>query len=70
MERPGDTLVIWRLDLFGRSLRRLLEVVGDLEQSGIALRGLTEGIDTSSPAGRLVLHTFGGLAELERHLIK
>lgn len=68
--RRGDTLVIWRLDRLGRSLRHLLEVVGDLEQRGVALRSLTESIDTSSPAGRLVFHTFGALAEFERDLIR
>lgn len=56
MVRRSDTLVIWRIDRHGRSLRHLLEVVGDLEQRGVALRSLTECIDTSSPAGRLVLH--------------
>jgi DNA invertase Pin-like site-specific DNA recombinase len=70
MVRRGDTLVIWRLDRLGRSLRHLLEVVGDLEQRGVALRSLTESIDTSSPAGRLVFHTFGALAEFERDLIR
>lgn len=70
MARRGDTLVIWRLDRLGRSLRHLLEVVGGLEQRGIALRSLTESIDTSSPAGRLVFHTFGALAEFERDLIR
>ena len=68
--RRGDTLVIWRLDRLGRSLRHLLEVVGELEQRGVALRSLTELIDTSSPAGRLIFHTFGALAEFERDLIR
>jgi len=63
-------LVTWRLDRLGRSLRHLLEVVGDLEQRGVALRSLTESVDTSSPAGRLVFHTFGALAEFERDLIR
>lgn len=61
---------MWRLDRLGRSLRYLLDVVGDLEQRGVALRSLTESIDTSSPAGRLVFHTFGALAEFERDLIR
>lgn len=69
MARRGDTLVIWRLDRLGRSLRHLLEMVGDLEERGVALRSLTESIDTSSPAGRLVFHTFGALSEFERDLI-
>ena len=70
MLRRGDTLVIWRLDRLGRSLRHLLEMVGDLEQRGVALRSVTESIDTSSPAGRLIFHTFGALAEFERDLIR
>lgn len=70
MIRRGDALVIWRLDRLGRSLRHLLEVVGDLEQRGVALRSLSESIDTATPAGRLVFHTFGALAEFERDLIR
>lgn len=70
MVRRDDTLVIWRLDRLGRTLRHLLEVVGDLERRGVALKSLTESIDTSSPAGRLVFHTFGALAEFERDLIR
>lgn len=68
--RRGDALVIWRLDRLGRSLRHLLEVVSELERRGVSLRSVTESIDTSSPAGRLVFHTFGALAEFERDLIR
>lgn len=70
MVRRGDTLVIWRLDRLGRSLRHLLEVVGDLEQRGVALRSLTESIDTASPSGRLTFHVFGAMAQFERDLIR
>jgi DNA invertase Pin-like site-specific DNA recombinase len=68
--RPGDSLVVWRLDRLGRSLRNLLEVVKDLEERQVALVSLTESIDTSTPGSRLVFHVFGALAEFERDLIR
>ena len=68
--RPGDTLVVWKLDRLGRSLKHLLEVVAFLEERGVALRVLTEQIDTSTPGGKLVFHVFGALAEFERDLIR
>src|SRR5581483_9819423 len=68
--RPGDTLIVWRLDRLGRSLRHLIEVVGQLEERGVAFRSVTEGIDTSTPGGKLVFHIFASLAEFERELIR
>lgn len=68
--RSGDTLVVWRLDRLGRSLRHLLETVSALEARGVAFVSLTENIDTSTPGGRLVFHLFGALAEFERDLIR
>ena len=67
---PGDTVVVWRLDRLGRSLRHLLETVAGLEQRGVSFVSLTENIDTSTPGGRLVFHLFGALAEFERDLIR
>ncbi|MDT4893434.1 MAG: hypothetical protein QOE97_2469 [Pseudonocardiales bacterium] len=67
--RPGDTLVIWRLDRLGRSVRHLIETVALLEDRGIGLRSLQESLDTSSPSGKLVFHVFASLAEFERALI-
>lgn len=67
--RTGDTLVVWRLDRLGRSLRHLISVVGELERQGVAFRSLTESIDTSTPGGKLIFHVFGALAEFERELI-
>jgi DNA invertase Pin-like site-specific DNA recombinase len=68
--RPGDTVVVWRLDRLGRSLRHLIDIFGDLEARGVAVRSLTENLDTSTPGGRLVFHVFGALAEFERDLIR
>ena len=68
--RPGDTLVVWRLDRLARSLKHLLTLVEDLSARGVHLRSLTENIDTSSASGRLVLSVFGALAEFERELIR
>ena len=68
--REGDTLVVWRLDRLGRSLKHLIELVGELEGKGVAFRSLQESIDTTSPGGRLVFHIFGALAEFERNLIQ
>jgi DNA invertase Pin-like site-specific DNA recombinase len=68
--RPGDTLVVWRLDRLGRSLRHLIDVVTSLEARGVGFRSLRENIDTTTPTGRLVFHMFGALAEFERDLIR
>ena len=68
--RPGDTLVVWRLDRLGRSLRHLIEAVAALAERGIGFRSVTEQIDTTTPGGKLVFHVFGALAEIERDLIK
>ncbi len=66
---PGDTLVVWRLDRLGRSLRHLVETVTALEGRGVGLRSLQESIDTTS-GGKLVFHVFAALAEFERDLIR
>lgn len=68
--REGDTLVVWRLDRLARSLDQLIATVKDLEARGIALKSITEAIDTSTPGGRLVFHVFGAIAEFERAIIR
>src|SRR6266704_1041561 len=68
--REGDTLVVWRLDRLGRSLKHLIETVTALKQQGIAFKSITENIDTATATGQLVFHIFGALAEFERNLIR
>ncbi|WP_206430445.1 MULTISPECIES: recombinase family protein [Mycobacteriaceae] len=68
--QEGDTVVVARLDRLGRSLPELLRLVEDLAGRGVALRSLGEQIDTSTAAGRLVLHVFGALAEFERAVMR
>lgn len=68
--RPGDTVVIWRLDRLGRSLKNLLQLVERLDGLRVGLCSLQESIDTTSSGGRLVFHLLGGLAEFERNLVR
>lgn len=64
----GDTLIVWRLDRLGRSLRHLLAVLAELSERSVAFRSLTEAVDTTTAAGRLQVHLFAALAEFERSL--
>lgn len=68
--RDGDVLVVWRLDRLGRSLKHLIEAVGELQARGVGFRSLTESIDTTTPGGRLIFHVFGALGQFERDLIR
>src|SRR5512132_3180420 len=68
--RPGDTLVVWKLDRLGRSLRHLVDTVAGLADYEIGCRSLQEAIDTTTPGGQLVFHVFAALAEFERDLIR
>ncbi|GJG89566.1 invertase [Gemmatimonadetes bacterium T265] len=68
--RSGDTLVVWRLDRLGRTLRHLIAQVNALDAQGVGFRSLTEAIDTTTSGGKLVFHIFGALAEFERDLIR
>jgi DNA invertase Pin-like site-specific DNA recombinase len=66
---PGDTLIVWKLDRLGRSLRDLITMLDELKQRGVKFRSLTEHIDTATPTGRAMWQMIGLLAELERSLI-
>ncbi|MBX3110242.1 MAG: recombinase family protein [Fimbriimonadaceae bacterium] len=67
--RPGDCLVVWRLDRLGRSLRNLIDIVAELDARGVGFRSLQESIDTTTSGGKLVFHVFAALAEFERTLL-
>jgi hypothetical protein len=70
LARPGDIIIVWRLDRLGRSLKDLIETVQTLEQRGIELRSLKENIDTTTPTGKLMFHMMAALAEFERDVIR
>jgi len=67
----GDTLVVWRLDRLGRSMRHLVTVISDLREQGVVFRSISDGMnDTTSASGELVFHIFFALAQFERQLIQ
>lgn len=68
--RTGDTIVVWRLDRLGRSLKHLIQLIEDLAENGVGFRSLTEGMDTTTAGGKLIYSIFGALAEFERSLIR
>ncbi len=68
--RPGDTLVVWKLDRLARSVQQLIEIIEQLHKRGCGFRSLTEAIDTTTAGGRLIFHIFGALAEFERSIIR
>lgn len=65
----GDVLVVWKLDRLGRSLQELMRILGRLERRGIGFWSLSDQIDTTTPAGKLLFHITGAVAEFERALI-
>jgi DNA invertase Pin-like site-specific DNA recombinase len=68
--RKGDTLVVWRLDRLGRSLKHLIHVLNQLDERGVYFKSIQESLDTSTPGGKLIFHVFGALAEFERDIIR
>lgn len=68
--RPGDVIIVWRLDRLSRSLKDLIDMIALLDSKEIGLKSLHESIDTTSSSGKLIFHIFGALAEFERNLIR
>jgi DNA invertase Pin-like site-specific DNA recombinase len=67
--REGDEVIVWKLDRLGRSLRDLITLVSEFQNSGIGFKSLQDNIDTTSPGGKLTFHIFAALAEFERDMI-
>ena len=67
--REGDTVVVWKLDRIGRSMRDLINIVGEFEKRGVNFVSLKENIDTSNATGKLIFNIFASLAEFERDII-
>lgn len=68
--REGDSLVVWKLDRLGRSMKGLIDLAAELEQRKVDLRSITDGIDTSGAAGRFFFHVLAAMATMERELIQ
>jgi DNA invertase Pin-like site-specific DNA recombinase len=68
--RPGDSLVVWRLDRLGRTLKQLIELINTLKEREIGFVSITEAIDTTTPTGQFFFHITAAFAELERDLIR
>ena len=69
MLRPDDSLVVWKLDRLGRSVKHLVDLVNGLHEKGIHFKSVTDNIDTSTPSGRFFFHVMASLAEMERDLM-
>lgn len=68
--REGDVVVVWKLDRLSRSLKDLLAIMERIDQAGAGFRSLTEAIETTTPAGRMMMQMLGAFAEFEREMIR
>ena len=68
MLRKGDTLVVWKLDRLGRSVKNLVDLITELHRQGVQFKSLTDSIDTGTASGRFFFHVMASLAEMEREL--
>lgn len=68
--REGDTFVVWKLDRFGRDVSELLSNLQKLESWGVGFRSLTEGLDTTTAVGKLILHVMAAIAQFERDITR
>ncbi len=68
--RKGDELIVWKLDRLGRSLKHIIDLVLKLSEQGVIIKGITDGVDTSTINGRLILNVMASFAEYERELIR
>lgn len=68
--KKGDTLIVWRLDRLGRSMRQLVDTADEIQNKGAHLKSVTETIDTATAGGRVLFHVLGALAEFERESIR
>src|SRR5260370_36386767 len=68
--RKGDVLVVWKLDRLSRSLRDVLTIMERIQEAKAGFRSLTEAIDTTTPAGRMMMQMIGSFAEFERSMLR